>query len=244
MRRLFLSAVLTATLGSPALAGPPTPLTPTHPAVSTFGPNASIELAPHTSATIRRLTHLAIPTTGATPLERASRFLDAHRTVLGLAHLRYEHRDTTTLPRGLGHVVRFALSVEISKTEHLEIQDSSLTVRLGPDGRVRAYTSDALPFALPLTGPTASPTLSPEAALDAARARYAAMAFGTPRLVVLAPAAHHASLAWRIPVALVPLQAHFFVWVDATTGAIIKDAPAGFDQPIRSLPLRSTEAPR
>lgn len=243
MRRLFLSAVLTATLGTPALAGPPTPLGPNQPpqpGVSTFGPNASIELAPHSTTTIRRLTHVAIPTSGATPLERASRFLDAHRGQLGLDHLRYEHRDTTALPRGLGHVVRFALGVEISKTEHLEIQDSSLTVRLGPDGHVRAYTSDALPF----TRPTSTPTLSAEAAVDAARARYAAMAFGTPRLVVLAPAAHHASLAWRIPVALVPLQAHFFVWVDATTGAIIKDAPAGFDQPIRSLPLRSTEAPR
>lgn len=242
MRRLFLSAVLTATLGTPAFAGPPSPLTPTQTpqlALATFGPSASIELAPHTTDTIRRLTNLAIPTSGATPLERATRFLDANRNALGLTHLRYEHRDTTALPRGLGHVVRFALRVEISKTEHLEIQDSSLTVRLDATGRVRAYTSDALPFTLPT-----APTLTPEAALNAARAHYAAMAFGTPRLVVRLSAAHHASLAYRLPVALVPLQAHFFVWVDATTGAILDDAPAGFDQPIRHLPLRSTEAPR
>lgn len=242
MRRLFLSAVLTATLGTPALAGPPSPLTPQtpHPALTTYGPNATVELAPHTTSTIRRLTNLAIPTSGATPLERATRFLDAHRESLGLAHLRYEHRDTTTLPRGLGHVVRFALTVEVSKNETLEIQDSSLTVRLDASDRVRAYTSDALPFTLAAAGPA----VTANAALDAARAHYAAAAFGTPRLIVRLSAAHHASLAWRIPVALVPLQAHFFVWVDATTGAVLDDAPAGFDQPIRRLPLRSTEAPK
>lgn len=243
MRRLFLSAVLTATLGTPALAGPPSPLTPTpHPALTTFGPNANVELAPNTTATIRRLTNLAVPTTGATPLERATRFLDAHRTSLGLGHLRYEHRDTTTLPRGLGHVVRFALTVEISKTETLEIQDSSLTVRLDASDRVRAYTSDALPFTLPTQA--RGPAITPDKAVENARAHYAAAAFGSPRLIVRLSAAHHASLAYRIPVALVPLQAHFFVWVDAMTGAVLDDAPAGFDQPIRRLPLRSTEAPK
>jgi hypothetical protein len=243
MRRLFLSAAFAATLGSPALAAPPNPPNPTgptHPAQTTFGPTVSIELAPHSDTTVRRLTNLALPTTGTTPLERASSFLAAHRTALGLSKLRYEHRDTTALPRGLGHVVRFGLSLEISKTESLEIQDTSLTVRLDASGRVRAYTSDALPFALAST----MPAITPEAASEAARAHYAAAAIGTPRLVVRIAAAHHAALAYRLPVALVPLQAHFFVWVDARTGAILDDAPAGFDQPVRRLPLRSTEAPK
>lgn len=249
MRRLLLSAAFAATLGTPALAGPPSPLTPAtapQPALTTFGPHTTVELAPHTTTTIRRLSNLATPTTGATPLERATGFLDAHRAALGLGHLRYEHRDTTTLPRGLGHVVRFALSFDISKTGTLEIQDSSLTVRLDGAGRVRAYTSDALPFTLAPAGSaeSATPAITPEAALDAARAHYGATAFGTPRLVILAPAAHHATLAYRIPVALIPLQAHFFVWVDAQTATVLRDAPAGFDQSIRRLPLRSTEAPK
>lgn len=243
MRRLFLSAGLTALVSATAFAGPPGPPSPlagtVHPAAQTFGPGARIVLAPHTTATVRQLVGLALPTAGATPVERATAFLTAHRDALGLSHLRYTHRDTTSLPRGMGQVVRF----DLSTIENLDIQDMSLSVRLDLDGRVRSYTSDALPFSLPENGAT----IDAETALLAAKARYSAASFGMPRLVVQVPMAHHAGLAWRVPVALIPLQAHFFVWVDATTGEVLRDAAAGFDQAVTRLPLNptaNTEVPR
>ena len=243
MRRLFSGAVLSALIAliSTAHAGPPTPLGPVHPAVVTFGENATVELAPH-SDTVRRLSNLSIPTTGATPAERATRFLDAHRKALGLGHVRYQAAETTPLPRASGHVVRFGLTAVTSTFENLEIQDMSVAIRLDREGRVRSVTSDALPFTL-----TAPPTITADDAIAATRARYQLATTGTPRLLVTVPAAHHATLVWRVPVALIPLQAHFFVWVDATTGAVLRDTPAGFDQRVTRLPLRpasSLEVPR
>jgi hypothetical protein len=68
-------------------------------------------------------------------------------------------------------------------------------------------------------------------------AHYRVAAVGEPELVVLARAAT-GRVAWKVPVAVVPLQGHFFVWLDAESGAVMKEAPAGFDQAITELPRR------
>jgi hypothetical protein len=44
-------------------------------------------------------------------------------------------------------------------------------------------------------------------------------------------------------VALIPLMAHFWVWVDAEQGEVLREAPAGHDMPVARLPLKS-EDPR
>ena len=45
-------------------------------------------------------------------------------------------------------------------------------------------------------------------------------------------------VAWRVPAVLVPLAAHFWVWVDAETGAVLRQAPAGKDQTVTRLEVR------
>jgi hypothetical protein len=57
--------------------------------------------------------------------------------------------------------------------------------------------------------------------------------------VVLVTAPHLARVAWKVPVALIPLVAHFDVWVDAEDGAILRSAPAGRDMPITRLPIKA-----
>jgi len=98
---------------------------------------------------------------------------------------------------------------------------------------VTALTSDL--------GPLVVPTPARIVGVDHARAAIPrndeVAAIGEPTRVVLA----HGSagrVAWRFPVALVPLVAHFHVWVDVETGAVLKSAPAGFDQRLTELPLR------
>lgn len=226
--RPLLSAALVSLLLSSAHAGPPGPTPPA--LATTFGASSSVELAPHTATTtptVRRLSNIAVATTGATPAARATDFLARFRAPLGLTHVRLAEAQTTTLPRGLGHVVRF----DVSTINHLDVRDMSVSVRLDRDGQVRSYTSDVLPFTAP-----SAPEVTAETALANARAAYSGAAFGTPRLFVEVPASHHATLVWRIPVALVPMQAHFFASVDAMTGAVLRATPAGFDQPVRALP--------
>jgi hypothetical protein len=254
--RLFktMSATLLAlTLSGSAFAAPPTnpahPLGPT-PVVITvdaatrdlrtaFGPDLAITWAPGTADTTptpKHLRRLAVPTVGAAPVDRATHFLTTHRDRLGLGHLAFRPLDTKPLPSAMGHVVRF----ELSTIENLEIQDMSLTVRIDKDGLVRSFTSDALPFALPTT----TATLSPDAAITRVRDHFAIASNGAPSLVALVLAPHQARLAYRIPVAVIPLQAHFDVWVDATTGAILHESPTGFDQRMTRLPTRTAELPK
>lgn len=243
---LGLAALLTST---PALAAPPTTGNPS-PGLSpapvpatlsaaearlraAFGPNIAVTWAPGTEAsapTPRHLRHLSTPTTGDTPTERASHFLAAHGHALGLTHLRAEPSDTQALPRGMGHAVRFTLSTP----EQLEIQDMSLVVRVDGAGLVRSVTSDALPFTLAGT----KPAFSPDAALQRITETFAIASHGTPALVVLPLGPHHARLAWRVQVAVIPLQAHFVVWLDAQSGELLREAKAGFDQPMHRLPRR------
>ncbi len=254
--RLFktMSATLLAlTLSGSAFGAPPSnptnPLGPTPVAITidaatrdlraAFGEDLDITWAPGTTDTTpspKHLRRMSVPTVGATPADRATHFLTTHRDRLGLAHLAFQALDTKPLPSAMGHVVRF----KISTLENLEVQDMSLIVRLDKDGLVRSFTSDALPFALPI----ATATLTPNAAITTIKARFAIASHGQPTLVALVLAPHQARLAYRVAVAVIPLQAHFDVWVDATNGAILRESPTGFDQRMTRLPTRTSELPK
>jgi len=237
-------ALATPTVGPNGPNGAPSPTPVSADVVAAdlrgaFGPGLAITWSPGTTATTptpKHLRRLAIATVGATQVGRATHFLTTHRDRLGLRHLAFRALDTKPLPRDLGHVVRF----ELLTLENLEIQDMSLVVRLDKDGLVRSFTSDALPFALP----AANATLTPDAAVARVRDHFAIASHGTPRLVVLVLAPHQARLAYRIAVAVIPLQAHFDVWVDATHGDILRESPAGFDQAMARLPTKTTELPK
>lgn len=220
-----LSSVMA--LGSTSFAAPPTVTDPVVDAA--FGPNVRI-VRDTLSGALRAAYGLSVATTGATPTERAQAFIASWKKALGLASSGVVFIDMKELP-GRGHVVRF----QQTALDGVPVESRTIAIKLGFDGRVNSVTSDIVPFEL--TRPAR--TISPEAAKEAVANHFAVALMGTPRDVVLVAAAHQARLAWRVPVAVIPMQAHFFVWVDAETGAILREAPAGNDGAMTHVPLKS-----
>lgn len=235
---LLLTLLLGVASGATALAQPPSP----DPAVveatlrARFGPELRVDWNATRTAP-RRLTGLRVPTRGEGDGERARGFLLEHRTLVGL------DGDVRLLEaraaRSLDPAARIAGKRVVRMQQlwqGLPVEGRTVVVRLDEAGRVTAVTSDLGPLDVP----------APARIVDVADARaaiartYETAAIGEPTQVVLA----HGSagrVAWRFPVALVPLVAHFYVWVDAATGAVLKSAPAGFDQVLTELPLRDAE---
>lgn len=214
-------------LGSTSLAAPPTVQDPT--LETTFGPNVRI-LRDTLSGALRAAYGLSVATTGATPEARARSFVAAWKKALGLATSDVVLVDVQALP-GRGHVVRF----QQAALSGVPVESRTLSVKLGLTGQVNSVTSDIVPFEL--VRPAL--TISAEAAKEAVQGHFAVALLGTPHEVVLVAAPHQARLAWRVPVAVIPLQAHFFVWVDAESGAILREAPAGHDGSMTHVPLKS-----
>ena len=175
----------------------------------------------------RALFGLASATRGADPAERASRFLEASRRLLDLGTSVLHATETRALPQG--HVVTFRQTAL-----GLPVEGRSLTVKLDAEDRVTAVQSDLVPFLL--TRPAVK--LSAEAARTVVATHFEVAAVGTPTEVVLVTAPGLARLVWRVPAAVIPLQAHFFVWIDAESGAVLREAPAGLDQSMRYLPRK------
>jgi Zn-dependent metalloprotease len=226
-RRLGLAIVAAGTLMSnPASASPERS---TRDLISAFGADLRVVFQPGTE-TPRSLSNLAELTVGTTPAEKAASFLSSSRKILGLAHLEVRMSEVKNLPRS-GSVVRFGLFAD-----GLEVEGRTVSVKLDAEGRVRSVQSDAVPFLLPKI----AQELPAAVAVETVKQRYQIAAAGAPTKVVMAHAADVARVAWRVPVAVIPLQAHFFVWVDAENGDILREAPAGFDQPMKRIPVRTT----
>jgi len=214
-------------LGSTSLAAPPTVQDTS--LETSFGPGVRI-VRDTLSGALRGAYGLSVATTGTTPTERALSFVAAWKKALGLTTSDVVLVDVNVLP-GRGHVVRF----QQTALAGVPVESRTLSVKVGLDGTVGSVTSDIVPFEL------ARParTIALEAAKEAVQRHFAVALIGAPREVVLVAAPHQARLAWRVPVAVIPLQAHFFVWVDAETGAILREAPAGHDGSMTHLPLKS-----
>lgn len=230
--KIFAPLLLTLALGGSALAAPADPSAAGGNTVSrlrgAFGANVRV-LMDDVSGQPRSVRGLAIATHGLDSADRASRFLAERKTVLGLEHAELAVVRTEKLP--VGEVVRFA-----QRVGDLEVEGRTLAVKLDAAGRVTGINSDLVPFDLQ----------RPKALIDAAQAqaavhaRFAVAATGTPRQVVLVPAPGLARIAWRVPTAVIPLAAHFDVWVDAETGDILRSSASGKDQPMRTLPVKET----
>jgi hypothetical protein len=128
------------------------------------------------------------------------------------------HEETLTLPQGAGQTLRFSLSVS-----GVPLERRSLAARLMPDGRLAELRMDPLPRQL-LGG--ATPTLSPEAASARAGEALDSGNVGAPTLVFHVANPSVGRLAWRVPVAPVPLARHTFVWLDAHDGAVLETRDA------------------
>jgi len=214
-------------LGSTSFAAPPTVHDTTIEAA--FGPDVRI-VRDTLSGSLRAAYGMSVATTGVTPTERALSFVAAWKKTLGLATTAVVLVDVQALP-GRGNVVRFRQTTLAG----VPVESRTLAVKLGFDGRVNSVTSDIVPFELAQT----AQTISAEAAKAAVANHFAVALMGTALQVVLVAAPHQARLSWRVPVAVIPLQAHFFVWVDAESGAILREAPAGNDGSMTHIPLKS-----
>ena len=173
----------------------------------------------------KALRRLDAPTVGIDPASRALGFAIAHRDLLGLPPAVELWPAAVTTFRD-GAVVRFA-----QRVAGLPVEGRVLTVTLARDGRARAVRLDPPPHGLATT----ARALPAAAAVAAIHARFGPLPCGRPTAVAYPTAAGLARPAWRVPVALIPFVAHFRVWVDAETGAVLAQAPASAHQPFARL---------
>ena len=170
----------------------------------------------------RALLRIDAATPAGTSEARARSFLAAHGDLLG--GLRSEDlalRAVTSHRRRT--VVRLQQLVA-----GIPVEGRGLTVSLSPTGRVRSVLSDFLPIVLP----AGAPDVGPEAARAAVRERFGDAPVGSATKVVLALAPGSGRVAYRVPVARVPLVLHYDVWVAADDGTVLRVAPAGRDMPV------------
>jgi len=231
-RPLVLAALASGptALAAPPLSDPSTAPAPAdraaweHAAVAALGPDAVLGWDDFRGVP-KALRRLDVPTIGLDPTSRALGFVSAHRALLGLPPAvgvtplgRTAHRDGVAVQLGL-------------TLDGLEVAGRAVTVSLDLRGHVRAVHLDAAPTGLAAT----SRDLGPAAAAAAVRGHFRVLATGRATRVAYPTAAGPARPAWRLPVVQLPYVAHFLVWVDAETGAILAQAPAAHDQPVRRL---------
>ncbi|MCB9731214.1 MAG: hypothetical protein H6745_01125 [Deltaproteobacteria bacterium] len=178
----------------------------------------------------RSLRNLAVPTAGATPADRAARFVRGERDLL-----RLDGDVVAVETRAFrGHVVRLQQTFA-----GVPVEGRSVVVKLDEGARVTSVTSDLGPLSVP----TPATEITPAEAQAAVSARYAVAATGTPTRVVVANASA-GRFAWKVPAMVMPVTGLFWVWVDTETGRVLRTAPAGSDQRLTSLPLRDAEVAR
>lgn len=197
-----------------------------------FGEAVQVHYHP-SRTTPRRISGLRAPTEGHDLGERARRFILAHRDILGLeSDVAVEEVRTFTPPdprmTERWHTVRLA-----QRWRGLPVEGRQAALRIDGDGHVISLTSDLGPLAISWP----ERTITAEEAVAQVERRYHSAAIGSPKTVVVARATL-GRVAWKVPLAAIPLQAHFFVWLDAESGEVIKEAPAGFDQIITEPPRR------
>lgn len=221
----IVSLAAATSLTGTALAAPPTGSGPE--VVTTLGPAARIARDALTGAP-RAISGLSIATVGESPAARALGFVATHRAALGLGALELAADQTEALPSG-GHAVTLRAS-----WLGAAIEGRSMVVRLDAEGRVRGVTSDL--FAV--TTPRPAPVVDADQAKAMVLSTFEVVAVGRATEVVVATAPGAARFAWRVAAAVIPLQAHFYVWIDQATGAVLRSAPAGLDQGLTRLPLK------
>ena len=224
------TGALTAAWSTRPFAAPPTGSGPE--VVTTFGPAARVARDALSGAP-RAISGLSIATVGDSPAARALGFVATHRAALGLGALEVAADRSETLPSGGQAVTLRATWLGA------EVEGRSLVVRLDAEGRVRGVTNDL--FAL--TTPWPAEAIDAERAREVVLATFDVAAAGRPTEVVVATAPGSVRFAWRVAAVVIPLQAHFWVWVDQETGAVLRSAPAGLDQGMTRLPLKG-EGPR
>jgi Zn-dependent metalloprotease len=236
--RIWSLVFITLLATAPVMAQPPA-LTPTvSPTVQSLGPTAKVTWNA-TRTAIARISGIAVTTNGATAGDRARNFVRAHAAMIGLEGdvAVEEVRDFTPFDPHIAHKVHTFVRLR-PQWRGLPIDGRSLVVRLDADMRVTSVTSDLGPLDVP--APTRSMSATDAAAM--VKASYRIVGINTPEKVVLVRGTA-GRVAWKFAVAVVPLQAQFYVWVDVESGQVLKEVPAAFDQVMQQLPRREEVTP-
>jgi hypothetical protein len=174
------------------------------------------------------------------PGARAAAFLAAHGDVFHLSgSFEVVEVQSPRLRGAAGVLVRHIVRLR-TLLAGIPVEGRAVTVTLDADLRVLAVTADAGLLRPPATS---APTLDAAAAAARVEARYNVRALPANATKVLLPAGPGGAtrLAWKVPTAAIPLVAHFFVWIDARDGSVLKTAPAGPDQGLAQIPERRAE---
>lgn len=224
MKRIVWALAIGCALGMTGVSQGASAAPPAEP----FGAGAKVVREPLSGA-VRGVFGLKVATEGEDLGRRALGFVEARRRALGLGEAALIVKGEEALPNGRGHVVRLGQTVL-----GVPVEGRSLAVRMDGEGNVRGVNSDLVPFSI------ARPerALDAEAAMAVVRERYEVTHVGRPSEVVLVSAPHVARLAWKVPVAVIPLMAHFWVFVDAESGEVLREALAGHDMPVTRLPRK------
>ncbi|MFO0750048.1 MAG: hypothetical protein U1F43_30920 [Myxococcota bacterium] len=227
MLRLALITSVVVSSSGLALAAPPAPPLAAQSLVrARFGAAAEVRWDASLQAP-KSLRGLSVATVGKDAGERAVGFVHGARDIFGVGPSVDVVPVETVAPAGRS-VVRMNATYD-----GLVVEGRTVVVTLDAAQRVTSVTSDLGPLSVPR--PAA--VISPEAAKQAVAARFVVAQTGIPTQVVVANGTA-GRVAWRVPAMVVPLTGHFFVWVDAETGAILREAPAGADQTMQRLPER------
>jgi len=164
------------------------------------------------------LTGLNAPTAGDDWTARALDFVARHGALLGGL------QPTDLGDAQLTETRRVAVVSFSQVVGGLTVEDRRVAVTMDRAGNVRRVMSDWAPVA-----PPGGPDIGPDAAWDAAKRHFKGAPAGLPVRVIWAPTAATASLAYRVPVAVIPLVSHYVVWVSARDGRVLHYRPAGRD---------------
>ncbi len=243
--RIWSLVFISILAAAPVMAQPPTvrgqPCGPSRtvtPTVQALGPSAKVTWNA-TRTAVTRISGIAAATNGATAGERARNFVRTHAAMLGLEGdvAIEEVREFTPPDPRIAHKVHTFVRLR-PQWNGLAVDGLSLVVRLDGDMRVTSVTSDLGP----LDVPTPTRTMTAMDATELVKASYRIVGIDSPEKVVLVRGTA-GRVAWKFTVAVLPLQAQFYVWVDVESGQVLKEVPAAFDQPMQQLPRREGVTP-
>ena len=162
------------------------------------------------------ITGLDAQTSGADWTARALDFVASHGQLLGGMQTS-ELTDPRVTETGRVAVVSFG-----QRVAGLTVEDRRIAVTMDRRGNVRRVMSDWTPIVLP-----DGPDIGADAAFSVARRHFKGAPAGLPVRVIWAPNAATATVAYRVPVAVIPLVSHYFVWVSARDGRVLHQRLAG-----------------
>jgi hypothetical protein len=223
------------TVAAPALAAPPKVVgnAPSLAPAEVFGPAARITLN-RAGTHPRQVFGISVPTRGSTAGERAEQFVRDHAAVLGLVgDVESFEVQSPRLIGPNGPIARTIVRLH-QLVDGRRVEGRVLVVTLDAQARAISVTSDL--------GPVRVPNLA--LAIDANQAavivesRFQVQALSAQAAQVVLADVDGGRVAWKVPTAAIPLVAHFWVWVDAVDGRILRTGPVGPHQGLATIPER------